>query len=117
MSDLLPCPFCGGEPEMDTLRSYRNITTGRLGDGVSIYCTGCSADMMMCRADHPGMETEEIIYVMRDAWNRRTPASPSPSDAREEALRKAFDLLTDNKIDVAEAASEAAEILASALLT
>lgn len=83
--DLKPCPFCGGDPEMDTLRAYRNISTGRLGDGVAVYCTACSADMMMCRADHPGMETEDMINVMRDEWNKRTP-SPLPPQV-EKALK------------------------------
>jgi hypothetical protein len=58
MSDepkLLPCPFCGGDAEIDTRRGYRQLPTGVVGSGVAIYCT----DREDRRADLAG------------AWNKR----------------------------------------------
>lgn len=72
MSDLLDCPFCGGIAEMDTRRSYRNISTGQLGRAVSIYCMSCNAEMTFCLADTPELSVEEIADLATEQWNART---------------------------------------------
>lgn len=71
MTALQCCPFCGGEAELDTRRSYRQIVTGNLGSGVAVYCVSCDADMMRCREDVPDVAAEDLIA----AWNRRAPAT------------------------------------------
>ena len=70
--ELLLCPFCGGEAEMDTQRAYRNIETSHVEDAVAIYCLSCSADMTMCKRDVRPMSDEDIIEALRDQWNRRS---------------------------------------------
>jgi hypothetical protein len=68
--ELLPCPFCGGDAEMDTQQSYRNISTARLETGVAIYCRECPAQVMLCRGDLPDLHPDEVIAI----WNRRPAA-------------------------------------------
>ena len=84
---LLPCPFCGGEAELDTSQAYRALSSGALGSRAAIYCTRCSAEVGFCYEDAPGTPREDIVNQVVDDWNRR---APSP-DMREavEALEKA----------------------------
>jgi hypothetical protein len=70
MSDgepLKPCPFCGGDAEMDTRQAYVALGSGRLGSAIAIYCTACTASVSTCREDVPDITPEE----MTDQWNRR----------------------------------------------
>ena len=72
-SDLLCCPFCGCDAELDTHRAYRCID-GRMGDAVAIYCAGedyCPADMSICREDAQGATTEQLTAELKEFWNRR----------------------------------------------
>lgn len=71
---LKPCPFCGEPAELDTRRSYRNITTGHLGDAIAIYCMRCVCDLSVCKADVPDIEPEQVAEM----WNAR--AFPAPVD-------------------------------------
>lgn len=80
---LAPCPFCGGEAEMDTQRSYRALTSGKLGRAVAIYCLACDADMTLCWEDVPAMATDDMAALLTENWNRR--ASPSPDLSAENA--------------------------------
>jgi len=84
MADLLPCPFCGGEAEQDFQQAYRAMQTGRIDHGDAVYCTGCNANMIMCRGDHPELSDDERMAVMVEDWNRRTPTpqrhKPSPGN-------------------------------------
>lgn len=64
---LLPCPFCGGEAEMDTRQGYLALGTGRLGNRIAAYCRSCNADMGVCVEDVPDIEPEQVA----DMWNRR----------------------------------------------
>ncbi|MFC3163106.1 Lar family restriction alleviation protein [Ciceribacter thiooxidans] len=84
MADLLPCPFCGGEAEQDFQQAYRAMQTGRIDHGAAVYCTGCNANMIMCRGDHPELSDDERMTVMVEDWNRRTPTlqthKPSPGN-------------------------------------
>ncbi len=72
---LLPCPFCGGEAEMDSRRAYAALASPhRVFDAVAIYCLGCSADM----SEDPreaGVSRDDAIYAVRERWNTRA-ASP-----------------------------------------
>lgn len=64
---LKPCPFCGGEAEMDTRQGYLALGTGRLGNRIAVYCRSCNADMGVCVEDVPDIEPEQVA----DMWNRR----------------------------------------------
>ena len=66
-NDLLPCPFCGGRAEMDTMTPFTSIFTGMAETGISAYCTDCSAEIMVCRPDVPDV-TEAMVAEM---WNTR----------------------------------------------
>ncbi len=68
---ILPCPFCGGIAEIDTLSTYRAISDGHMAHSVSIYCLSCDAQMMRCYADHPGEEREDVCAALTEAWNTR----------------------------------------------
>lgn len=65
---LLPCPFCGGEAEMDTRQGYLALGTGRLGNRIAVYCRSCNADMGVCIEDVPDIEPEQVANM----WNRRS---------------------------------------------
>ncbi|MBA4797058.1 MAG: Lar family restriction alleviation protein [Rhizobiales bacterium] len=71
--NLAPCPFCGREAEQDFQQAYRAMQTGRIDHGAAVFCTGCNANMIMCRGDHPELSDEERMAVIVDDWNRRTP--------------------------------------------
>ena len=86
---LAPCPFCGGVAEMDTQRGFREIVSGKLSDGVAVYCLSCSADMMLCRPDMRDCSTEDLIFMVREQWNRRH------HDAQQRADPLTWDGLTE----------------------
>lgn len=77
---LLPCPFCGAEAELGTRRPYRNITSGRLGDATAIYCTKCHADMAICHEEFRDHTVDELVGILREAWNRRAIDAERPLD-------------------------------------
>lgn len=86
MHKLKPCPFCGGVPEMDMLRGYRNITTGRMENAIAVYCTTCSADVSVCYGDVPDIQPEQVA----DMWNKREAGDLAALVAQlVRALRKA----------------------------
>ena len=61
-SDLLPCPFCGGEPRMT-----------RANGESWVACYECDASSLMCGTDKRAIT----------AWNRR-PSSPEIGERVEE---------------------------------
>ena len=72
--DLLVCPFCGGEPELDTSRYYKPIVGSDVHKSVSVYCTsetGCPAEMMFCYADFPDFTVEQLADLAKEFWNKR----------------------------------------------
>lgn len=70
-TNLLPCPFCGGEAELDTAQAYRALSGGALGSRAVVYCTRCGADMGFCYEDARGTPREDIVNQVVDDWNRR----------------------------------------------
>ena len=64
---LLPCPFCGGDAEMDTRQGYLALGTGRPGNRIAVYCQHCDADMGVCIEDVPDITPEQVAEM----WNRR----------------------------------------------
>lgn len=72
--ELKPCPFCGGEAELDTSQAYRALSGGTLGSRAAVYCARCGADMGFCYEDAPGTPREDIVNQVVDDWNRRAPS-------------------------------------------
>ena len=73
MADLLNCPFCGGEAELDEHQEYRNISTGTLESAIAVYCSTCGAQHSICRGDIPDIQPAEVIEM----WNRRSTVIPA----------------------------------------
>ena len=57
-TNLLPCPFCGDEPEY-----------ARDGEYHIVRCPECGAEM-----------ADEKKRFARDAWNRRPAPNPAPEE-------------------------------------
>ena len=74
MNEFKPCPFCGGEAEMDTQRAYRPVNGGPSGNEVAIYCTGCPADVSFSYEDVPELTSERLVATVTDMWNARVTA-------------------------------------------
>ncbi|MFC8686344.1 Lar family restriction alleviation protein [Brevibacillus porteri] len=60
MYKLLPCPFCGQSPKLETM-------TVRKGYEASIHCT-CSASIHTITCDTVSEATSSAVST----WNRRT---------------------------------------------
>lgn len=84
---LKPCPFCGGEAELDEHQEYRNINTGERESAIAVYCATCGAQHSICRGDVPDVHPAEVIEL----WNRRatSPVAEAVTEAMVEAAVQA----------------------------
>lgn len=76
MTDIpkpLPCPFCGGEAETDTMQAFRALSTGRLENAAAVYCHACTNQMTVCYSDVSDIPRDTVMADLIIAWNRRTP--------------------------------------------
>jgi len=64
---LKPCPFCGGQAELDSQQSFREFVSGKISRSVAVYCTKCSAEISVCIPDVPDVQPEQLA----DMWNQR----------------------------------------------
>ncbi len=80
MTELKPCPFCGGTPHQT--KSYNEYDEGTY---YSYKCRDCGAKS----GEKYARETCPIFYAgLRDDWNRRTDLSPRrEAGGREEIAR------------------------------
>lgn len=83
---LLPCPFCGGEAEMDTRQGYLALGTGRLGNRIAVYCRRCDADMGVCIEDVPDITPEQVAEM----WNRRAAVEADRQQTAAQLLDPVF---------------------------
>lgn len=97
MTDLKPCPFCGGDAESDSQRAYRALTGGQLGNACAVYCASCEADVSVCLEDVPEWSTEEALQYVTERWNARPRAAQ-----REAEIAKLRAKLVTYKSEVAE---------------
>ena len=83
MSELKPCPFCGGKA---------NFSLGKAGEGEDWHYLECAE----CEAMGPRVQYAAhniaIKEAIASAWNTRTP-TPDPATIREAALREAAELV------------------------
>lgn len=98
--ELLPCPFCGGDAESDTMQAFRKMSNGQLSNAVSIYCTKCSASLKLCHEDYPEYDPNDLLTILRDAWNLRTDAATSELRGERDELRQQVQAL-EGKIKTA----------------
>lgn len=68
---LKRCAHCEGEAELDTMRAYCAVPSGRLGHAVAIYCLECGIETSVCREDHSGLDDEALVHMVTETWNRR----------------------------------------------
>ena len=77
MTGLLPCPFCGGEPEI--VEHARDAIFGT-GDA-RVRCTGCGVSTQVYR-EYARDEIGSALELATTNWNMRRP-SPAASDDNE----------------------------------
>ena len=66
MSDLLPCPHCGGG-----VRCERTITDA------SVWCVGCGAKVVRLHYVGTTVDWDSLPRAIA-AWNRRAPVAGKP---------------------------------------
>lgn len=74
---LKPCPFCGGEPEMEPTGKHKTGRRGVYGYGMRIKCTSCHVQREQAVITH---SLEWLQEKMTDHWNRRHQEQDSPSE-------------------------------------
>jgi hypothetical protein len=84
LDKMLPCPFCGGEAELDTHQAYAQIANGKIGHRVVVYCADCGADQGTCVEDVPDIHPNEVI----ERWNKRHAAANKDTPMTQEQLEK-----------------------------
>lgn len=68
-AELKPCPFCGGDAELDTRQGYAQFPpNGKSGTRIVVYCRDCGADLGVCREDVSGIEPEQVVEMWNSRW-------------------------------------------------
>jgi len=86
--ELKPCPFCGGDAELDTSQHFRAFRDGEVLYQVAAYCTSCSASISHY-PDDLGLTRDHTTDIVVTAWNTRTPIDNGAIE--EAAARRALD--------------------------
>ena len=79
MSELVPCPFCGGEPEVETFET-ESLWSHNIVTYTSVGCPECDINF--------STEPDHAIQAV-DLWNQRVPV---PNDAVNSVVEKAADI-------------------------
>jgi hypothetical protein len=99
MSELKPCPFCGGDAEEDA-SSFVEYH-GHEHQDSTIKCTSCGIEMTVyahdITSDFPCSCCHDIPAEARKRWNRRAPVStPQQSAQRASVDTTEFRIVLDN---------------------
>jgi Lar family restriction alleviation protein len=65
-SELLPCPFCGGKPRKDIIRTL-DINPNLC----SIECSNCGVEFTNNIDDLSIKEDDKIMEMLMEKWNTR----------------------------------------------
>lgn len=97
MSELLPCPFCGGEADTDrTMERFEYCTGGpnSVKDyGYYVYCTKCNASMGLINV--PPSSPEEAAKE----WNCRAVVGLPVEVHPPQQVREAVIMQMDGEVD------------------
>lgn len=91
MSELKPCPFCGGEANLVNIWNCLS----------SVVCSSCGAAIGKVKKSPNDFRTRDEVI---DAWNRRPAAKELVANIiiDEEQLQRMFDEVVETTIDCAD---------------
>ena len=76
MSDMLPCPFCGGEAEI--IKDYETNCFGEKTVSIKVSCTVCKArpyeETVYGTTEDPQQlkdKIEDTEFALKEKWNKR----------------------------------------------
>lgn len=69
-SELEECPFCRGEPELDTMQGRYN-NKGDIINVCAIDCVNCEAHMSICYEDVHDKSIDDVVNELTAQWNTR----------------------------------------------
>jgi hypothetical protein len=90
--NLLPCPFCGGEAELEQTGQYE-LTIRCVGPQPS-GLRGCGPKYVQKITKHR-FTLEWLAERMAEVWNRRSPSSRDPETSRVEFLEERLQAIID----------------------
>ena len=98
MTELLPCPFCGGKPQASTRAGNAGAT--EIFAFVACYCGGYTADAYkFAKAE----THEQAMVEAAEAWNRRASPWRPMSECPDDNSIFVFVLFQDESIGVVHA--------------
>lgn len=67
--EIKPCPFCGGQPEIEDEETFVKLDTNHNGACIDIQCPRCNVQMY----DHTHDEHDYYVraFLVTEKWNRR----------------------------------------------
>lgn len=67
--EIKPCPFCGGQPEIEDRKTFERLDRDGNGACITIECNNCSLDLY----DHTHDEHDYYVraFLVVEKWNRR----------------------------------------------
>lgn len=67
--ELKPCPFCGGQPELENREMFERLDYNGNGACITVECHKCSLDFY----EHTHDEHDYYIraFMIVEKWNRR----------------------------------------------